>query len=114
LDLADNVERFQKNINILTIPGTLREVKKVNEAQKAYFLGKIKSRLWIIKGKTIGVLGVSFKPDTDDIRNAPALDIVRLLLKEGAHVRVYDPSAMPRAKEALKGSGSFLLLLSFC
>lgn len=81
----------------------LKSVKEVNEQQKLFFVEKIKSKLWIIKDKTIGVLGLSFKPDTDDIRNAPSIDIIKMLLEEGAKVKAYDPSSMPKAKEVLKG-----------
>lgn len=79
----------------------LKAVKEVNEQQKVLFLSKIKDLLWIIKDKTIGVLGLSFKPNTDDIRNAPSLDIIRVLESEGARIRIYDPSAMERARELL-------------
>jgi UDPglucose 6-dehydrogenase len=79
----------------------LKVVREINQQQKFYFLNKIKDALWIIKDKTIGVLGISFKPNTDDIRNAPSVDIVQTLKAEGARVRVYDPQAMPKAKEVL-------------
>ena len=79
----------------------LKEVRVVNEEQKNYFLKKIKDNLWIIKDKTIGVLGLAFKPNTDDIRNAPAIEIIRALQEEGARVKVYDPQAIPKAKELL-------------
>ncbi|MFZ2602477.1 MAG: UDP-glucose/GDP-mannose dehydrogenase family protein [Candidatus Omnitrophota bacterium] len=81
----------------------LRAVKAANQEQKDFFLEKIKNKLWIIKDKTIGILGLSFKPDTDDIRNAPSLDIIRALKSEGAKLKVYDPSSMPKAKEILSG-----------
>ncbi|MFA5156010.1 MAG: UDP-glucose/GDP-mannose dehydrogenase family protein [Candidatus Omnitrophota bacterium] len=77
----------------------LEAVRQVNQQQKDFFLSKIKDCLWIIKDKTIGVLGLSFKPDTDDIRNAPALDIINSLLSEGAILKVYDPQAMKKAGE---------------
>ncbi len=79
----------------------LKAVKEVNEQQKTIFLNKLKGALWIIKDKTIGVLGLSFKPDTDDIRNAPSIDIIKALQAEKAVVKVYDPSAMPKAREVL-------------
>ncbi|MBM3246048.1 MAG: UDP-glucose/GDP-mannose dehydrogenase family protein [Candidatus Omnitrophica bacterium] len=79
----------------------LKAVKEINQQQKALFLNKIKDALWIIKDKTIGVLGLSFKPNTDDIRNAPSIDIIRALQEEGARVKVYDPSAIEKAREAL-------------
>lgn len=79
----------------------LKAVRAVNELQKEAFLNKIKEALWIIKDKTIAILGLSFKPDTDDIRNAPSLDIIRALQSEGARIKAYDPGAMDKAKESL-------------
>lgn len=83
--------------------GILEEVKRVNETQVDYLLKKIKDALWIIKDKTIAVLGLSFKPDTDDIRSAPAFRIIRALRSEGAQVKAYDPQAMERARAELAG-----------
>lgn len=80
----------------------LKAVKEINEQQKDFFLSKIKDVLWIIKNKTIGVLGLSFKPNTDDIRNAPSIDIIRALQQEGARIRTYDPCAMEKARHILK------------
>jgi UDPglucose 6-dehydrogenase len=80
----------------------LKCVKDVNEKQKEFYLKKIKDSLWIIKGKNIAVLGLAFKPNTDDLRNAPSIDIIKSLLREGAVIRAYDPEAMPKAKEVLK------------
>lgn len=79
-------------------PEILRAVVKVNEQQKAFFFNKIRQALWILRGKKIGVLGLSFKPNTDDIRLSPSLDIIKMLEKEGAEIKVYDPKAMPKAK----------------
>lgn len=79
----------------------LKAVREINQQQKIFFLDKIKENLWIIKDKTIGVLGLSFKPNTDDIRNAPSIDIIRALLQEGAKVKVYDPQAQKKAKGLL-------------
>ena len=80
----------------------LKEVKEINEYQKSYFVKLIEDKLWNLKNKTIGVLGLAFKPDTDDMRNAPSVDIINSLLREGARVKVYDPQAMPKAKEVVK------------
>ncbi|KPK98948.1 MAG: UDP-glucose 6-dehydrogenase [Omnitrophica WOR_2 bacterium SM23_72] len=80
----------------------LKVVKDINEEQKSFMLRKMKDKLWIIKGKTIGVLGLSFKPDTDDIRNAPSLDIIHSLQQEGAKIKAYDPQAMDKARLLLK------------
>jgi len=79
----------------------LKSVARVNEEQLKSALKKIKDSLWIIKGKTIGVLGLAFKPDTDDIRNAPALRLIRMLQEEGARIRVYDPQAIAKARKVL-------------
>ena len=79
----------------------LQEVQNINAEQAARFLKKIHETLWIVKDKTIGVLGLAFKPDTDDMRLAPSLDIIRPLLKEGAKIKAYDPQAMEKAKEFL-------------
>ncbi|MFH1768358.1 MAG: UDP-glucose/GDP-mannose dehydrogenase family protein [Candidatus Omnitrophota bacterium] len=77
----------------------LKEVKKINEDQKRYFVEKIKETIWIIKGKKIAVLGLSFKPDTDDLRFAPSISIVKAFVDEGAEVRLYDPQSMEEAKK---------------
>ena len=79
----------------------LKAVRKINEEQKDFMLKKIKDVLWIVKDKTIGVLGLSFKPDTDDIRNAPSLDLITALQAGGAKIRVYDPQAAKKAKDIL-------------
>lgn len=81
----------------------LKSVKDINREQKEYTLKKIRDCLWIIKNKTIGILGLSFKPNTDDIRNAPSLEIIRELQSEGACIKVYDPSTMEKAKSFLAG-----------
>ena len=80
----------------------LKEVERINEGRVFLVIEKLKNGLWILKDKTIGVLGLSFKPNTDDIRLSPSLKICRLLLKEGAKIRAYDPKAVERAKRELK------------
>jgi len=79
----------------------LKEVERINEERVTMVVEKIKGALWILKEKTIGVLGLAFKPNTDDIRFAPALEIIRRLLKEGAFIHAYDPKAMERTKEEI-------------
>ena len=81
----------------------LKEVQKINADQIERFLKKIHDTLWIVKDKTIGVLGLAFKPNTDDMRLAPSLEVIRPLLKEGAKIRAYDPKAMEKAREVLPG-----------
>lgn len=79
----------------------LKAVKSINEEQKRLLVKKIEKTLWILKDKTIGILGLSFKPGTDDMRNAPSVDIIHMLQQEGAKIKVFDPQAMNKAKEVL-------------
>jgi UDPglucose 6-dehydrogenase len=81
----------------------LKEVRNVNEEQKKAFVQLIEDKLWILKDKVIGVAGLAFKPDTDDMRNAPSVDIIAALQKEGAKINAYDPKAMANARKELKG-----------
>lgn len=87
--------------------GLLKEVEKVNEGQKMMLLKKIEELIWNLPNKTVGVLGLSFKPDTDDIRYAPALDLIGMLKKQGVKVKAYDPAAMGKAKRVLKNGVKF-------
>jgi UDPglucose 6-dehydrogenase len=80
----------------------LKEVQQINAAQMGRFVKKIQDTLWVLKGKTIGVLGLAFKQNTDDIRMSPALDLCHRLQKEGALLRVHDPKAMEKAKAVLQ------------
>ncbi len=79
----------------------LKEVQRINADQIQRFLKKVHDTLWIVKDKTIAVLGLAFKPNTDDMRLAPSLEIIGPLQKEGARIRAYDPKAMDKAKEFL-------------
>lgn len=81
----------------------LKEVERINLSRAEVVLRKLKEALWVIKGKRIGVWGLSFKPDTDDIREAPAIKIIKLLQREGALVQAYDPKAMENVKAELHG-----------
>ncbi|MDD5669277.1 MAG: nucleotide sugar dehydrogenase, partial [Candidatus Omnitrophica bacterium] len=81
----------------------LKAVKRINEGQKTILFNKIKDALWIIKNKTIGVLGLSFKPDTDDIRSSVAVEIITMLQAAGAKIKAYDPQAIDKAKDKLNG-----------
>ena len=76
--------------------------KDINNIQRKHFVKKIEKALWIVKGKTIGILGLAFKPDTDDMRFAPSIDIITELQREGAKIKAYDPKAMGKAKGILK------------
>jgi len=80
----------------------LKTVRNINEEQKKLLIKKVESNLWILKGKTIAVLGLSFKPNTDDIRFAPSLDIIKALLNENVKIKVFDPQAMGKARKLLK------------
>ncbi len=79
----------------------LKAVEKINEEQKQYFVRKIEAALRSLHGKTVAVLGLAFKPNTDDMRFAPSLDIIAALQERGAKINAYDPHAMEKAKEAL-------------
>jgi len=79
----------------------LKQVLEINNSQKLLAVKKAKLALWVLKDKTISVLGLAFKPETDDIREAPAIDCINMLIKEGARVRVYDPQAMGNARQVL-------------
>ena len=85
----------------------LKEVGKINEQQKDVAIRKISDMLWNLPGKTIGVWGLAFKPNTDDIRSAPAIDVIKRLIGEGVNVRVFDPVAMDNAKEELGDSVTY-------
>ena len=79
----------------------LKEAEKVNHGRITHFLEKVRRALWVVKDKRVAVLGLAFKSNTDDIRFAPALDLVQALLEEGAHVAAYDPQAMEKARPLL-------------
>jgi UDPglucose 6-dehydrogenase len=74
----------------------LKEAENVNKRRIDLFFNKIQHALWVIKEKKVGVLGLAFKANTDDIRFAPSLEVLRRLLAEGAQVRAYDQEAMDR------------------
>ncbi len=88
----------------------LKSVEEVNERQKKILGDKILSYFASqggVEGKTIAIWGLSFKPDTDDIREAPSLTLIQTLLENGAHLRVYDPVAIPNAQKILSGKVTF-------
>ena len=88
----------------LGVPRRLAEtVIEVNQIQKEIVFRKIQRELGGLDGKKIGVLGLSFKPNTDDIREAPAIDICRKLLEAGANIQAYDPAAMQNSQRVLNG-----------
>ena len=82
----------------------LEEVRKINAAQQEVFFNKVRNALWTLRGKKLAALGLSFKGDTDDIRDSPAIDVIRKLLDAGATVSAYDPAAIERAQSVLPPS----------
>jgi UDPglucose 6-dehydrogenase len=101
----------------------LKEVEKINQGRVERFVEQVRNEMWVVRGKKIAVWGLAFKPNTDDIRFAPALSIIRRLQAEGAQIQAYDPEAMEKAKkeipdvtycqdayEAAKGADAVLLL----
>jgi len=81
--------------------GLLKEVQKINAEQMNRFLKKITDTLWVLRDKKIGVLGLAFKQNTDDVRMSPAIELCQRLQKEGATLRVHDPKAMDKARPLL-------------
>ncbi len=77
----------------------MKEVERINAAQLERFLRKMRDGLWVLKDKHIAVWGLAFKPDTDDVRNSVAIELINQLVKEGAHVTAYDPKGMEKARE---------------
>ncbi len=80
----------------------LKIVEKINRQQRELLVSKVRDAVWNIKDKTIGILGLAFKPNTDDMRKAPSIEIIQMLQKEEAKIKVYDPVAIPVAKGILK------------
>jgi UDPglucose 6-dehydrogenase len=79
----------------------LRNIQKINDSQRQQIVSKAKGILKNLNGKTVGVLGLSFKPNTDDMREAPSIDIIRRLQQERVRIKAYDPQAMENAKAIL-------------
>jgi UDPglucose 6-dehydrogenase len=81
--------------------GLLEEVENINLQRTVLFLKKVRRAVWVLQGKNLGVLGLAFKGGTDDIRESPALRVVKALLEEGARLRVYDPKAMDAVRREI-------------
>jgi UDPglucose 6-dehydrogenase len=82
----------------------LEEVRRINDAQREVFFNKVRSALWTLRGKQLAALGLAFKGGTDDVRESPAVEMIRRLLDAGARIRAYDPAAMERAREVMPAS----------
>jgi UDPglucose 6-dehydrogenase len=79
----------------------LKEVEAINDDMKRRFVRKVQTVLWNLRDKNVGVLGLAFKPNTDDMRFAPSIDIINALVREGAKIRAFDPQSMSRARAVL-------------
>jgi UDPglucose 6-dehydrogenase len=87
----------------------LKEVQRINENQRERFLKKLRDTLWVLKEKRLAVWGLTFKPDTDDVRSSVAIDLVNDLSREGAHVVAYDPKGGPKVREFKLCPGAVLV-----
>ncbi|HEX8281023.1 MAG TPA: UDP-glucose/GDP-mannose dehydrogenase family protein, partial [Chthoniobacterales bacterium] len=102
-----DIAAFIKISEQLGVPfNLLKEVQRINASQRERFLGAIREALWVLREKKIAVWGLTFKPDTDDIRSSVAIDLVGDMLREGAHVTVYDPKGMEKAREVKEIAGA--------
>ena len=79
----------------------LTEVMRINAEQRGVYLKKVRNALWTLRGKKLAVLGLAFKGDTDDVRESPAIEIIKSLLEEGAKIQAYDPAAVLKSKEII-------------
>ena len=93
--LVHTAERFSYDFKLL------KDVLDINEERVPHFVKNIKDRMGELRGKVIGILGLSFKPDTDDMRDAKSVEIINMLLNEGAVIKAYDPVSMENAKRIL-------------
>ena len=95
-------------------PQLLHAVMDINHDQRRLVVTKLTTILGSLRGCTIGVLGLAFKPNTDDMREAPSIDLIRWVTSQGAMVRAYDPVASKTAQEALEREGARLEMITFC
>jgi len=113
---------FPKDVRALTHmadeaglhPQLLRAVMDINHDQRRLVVTKLTSILESMRGRTIGILGIAFKPNTDDMREAASIDIIRWITNQGATVRVYDPVATDTGREALEREGVQMDAVIFC
>ncbi|MDQ2887121.1 MAG: nucleotide sugar dehydrogenase [Chloroflexota bacterium] len=95
-------------------PQLLRAVMDINHDQRRLIVTKVTNILGSLRNCTIGVLGLAFKPNTDDMREAPSIDIIRWITAQGATIRVYDPVASETGREALARNGVHMDMVTFC
>lgn len=95
-------------------PQLLHAVMDINHDQRRLIVSKLTNILGSLRGCTIGVLGLAFKPNTDDMREAPSVDVIRWVTSQGATVRVYDPVAKETGREALVREGVSMDTVTFC
>lgn len=81
----------------------LEAVREVNQRQRVHMVEKLQTALKVLRGRTVAILGLAFKPNTDDVRESPAIELARMLLDRGANLRAHDPVAIPNARRALQG-----------
>lgn len=79
----------------------LKEVEKINQARIAHFVDTVRKELWVLRGERLAIWGLAFKPNTDDVRFAPSIALIRALMDEGAILQAYDPQATEKAREVL-------------
>ena len=100
--LPKDVQAFVRLAERVGIDFTLlKAAEQVNKQRIDLLLNKVRKALWVLKGKKIALLGLAFKPNTDDIRFSPAVDAAKRFLAEGAHLRAYDPQAMEKTRKLL-------------
>lgn len=94
-----DIKAFKKTLEIFGIDNSfIQAIEKINDLAQERFIKKIEKELWVLDGKIIAILGLSFKPNTDDIRNAPSLKIIEHLKNEGAKIQAHDPKANDKMK----------------
>ena len=95
-------------------PRLLNAVMEINHDQRRLAVDKLTTILGSLESRTIGILGLAFKPNTDDMREAPAVDIIRWITEQGARVCVYDPVATETGRQALEREGIDMDMITFC
>ncbi len=93
--LLHTAEKFGHDFNLL------KSVIDINDSRSSHFVNMMRKKMGGLKGKTIGILGLSFKPNTDDMRDAKSIEIINIMLSEDAIIKAYDPVAMENAKKIM-------------